>query len=282
MSKNKFERDDGIKKEDFKGYPLFSPFLRLFHWIMVICVLTLFATGLYIGNPGFGGLMGQEPTFLIGSIFSMETVRKIHFIAAFILTASFILRIYGAIRYKGDRLMPRFFKKSYWEGAGWAIKHYLFMKTDHRYYLRNSLARLSYFLVYLILIALIITGAAMYAMIDPTSFLGKLFAPVNHLFTEYGTHYVHHILAWIVILFVIIHVYLAFRADLTEHNGEISAMFSGVKYYSEEPYDLNEIVDDPKLAREIEAERKQQRIEYKMEKNREKIAKKNSREATSN
>ena len=92
-----------------KPYRVFSLWLRIFHWTMVLCVTALFWTGLYIGNPGFQATPGSvEPTIAVGGWFSMEMIRKIHFIAAFILIASFIFRIYGGIRYRGDRLFPRF------------------------------------------------------------------------------------------------------------------------------------------------------------------------------
>lgn len=95
-----------------KPYRVFSLWLRIFHWTMVLCVTALFWTGLYIGNPGFQATPGSvEPTIAVGGWFSMEMIRKIHFIAAFILIASFVFRIYGGIRYRGDRLFPRFHKK---------------------------------------------------------------------------------------------------------------------------------------------------------------------------
>ncbi len=238
-----------------KGFYLFSPWLRIFHWVMVLCVITLFFTGLYIGNPGFGALPGVEPTFLVASLFSMETVRKIHFIAAFILLAAVVLRVYGAIRNKGDRLLPKFWRKSYWEGLLWGLKHYLFLPSEHRFYLRNSLARTAYAGVYVILFILAVTGIAMYIMIYPHSLIAKVFNPFNLAVSEYMTHYIHHLCAWFMMIFMTAHVYLAFRADMTEHNGEISAMFSGVKYYTVEPYDLDDITLDKAEAERIRADR---------------------------
>lgn len=236
---------DNLRTNKTKGYYIFSPFVRIYHWTMVICVLILFFTGLYIGNPALLGKLG-EPTYVVGHFLSMENIRKLHFFAAFILTTASILRLYGALVEKGDRLFPRFWRKEFYEGAWWAVKHYLFVKTDERFYLRNQLARFSYLAIYVMIFILIITGAAMYSQIYPNVFYAQLFAPINDFLTEYGTHQVHHILSLILILFVIIHVYLAFRADLTEHNGEISSMFSGIKYFPADvvPYDIHDILDN--------------------------------------
>ena len=77
-----------------KPYRVFSLWLRIFHWTMVLCVTALFWTGLYIGNPGFQATPGSvEPTIAVGGWFSMEMIRKIHFIAAFILIAALIFRM---------------------------------------------------------------------------------------------------------------------------------------------------------------------------------------------
>ena len=78
---------------DKKAYVVFSLWLRIFHWTMVLSVTALFWTGLYIGDPGFAAITGNpEPTFAIDGWFSMETMRRIHFIAGVILTCSFIFR----------------------------------------------------------------------------------------------------------------------------------------------------------------------------------------------
>ena len=51
---------------DKKAYVVFSLWLRIFHWTMVLSVTALFWTGLYIGDPGFAAITGHpEPTFAI-------------------------------------------------------------------------------------------------------------------------------------------------------------------------------------------------------------------------
>ena len=207
-----------------KPYRVFSLWLRIFHWTMVLCVTALFWTGLYIGNPGFQATPGSvEPTIAVGGWFSMEMIRKIHFIAAFILIASLVFRIYGGIRYRGDRLFPRFHKKAYWIGIWDTMKHYMMLpqQREHRF-LRNSLARTSYVGVYVMLFLEICTGLAMYAQVYPDTWVAQIFNPVNLLFT-------------------IIHVYLAFREDVMEESGEVSSMVSGMKFYPTDPEDIEDL-----------------------------------------
>lgn len=228
--------------KDKKPYYLFSPWLRVFHWVMVLSVFTLFATGLYIGDPGFAGFAGKEPTFAVTGWFSMETIRRIHFYSGMTLASVFILRIYGAILHKGDRLLPKFRKEIFWSGIVATLKHYLFFPVkEEKFYLRNSLARISYLVVYILFFIEIMTGLAMYSMITPESWLAVIFNPVNLLFGEYDVHIIHHYTAWTFILFAIVHVYMGFRADYMESNGEISSMISGTKYYEKDPEDIGDI-----------------------------------------
>lgn len=224
-----------------KMYKVFSPWLRLFHWTMVGCVLTLFVTGLYIGDPGFSSWSGADPTHHVTSVFSMSMIRKIHFIAAGLLIASVIMRIYGAIIWRGDRLLPKFWKKKYWEGLAYSTKHYLFFPGEERFYLRNSLARTAYTTIYIALFIIIVTGLSMASMVNPDWWLYKIFAPVSHVIPEYFVHIIHHVAAWYFIIFMILHVYLAFRADYVEKDGELSAMVSGYKFFEEEPYDIEDL-----------------------------------------
>jgi Ni/Fe-hydrogenase 1 B-type cytochrome subunit len=212
---------------------------------MVITIIILFFTGLYIGNPFFIGTQGLEPTYAFAERLSMETIRYVHFAAAWIFTLSFILRIYGFIVNKGDRLFPRFWEKKYYTGLLDTKLHYMFLRDRHQPYLRNPMARMSYVGVYGLIFLEIVTGFAMYYPINPNSWGAKIFGPFNHLFVdEYIVHLIHHYVAWAIILFAIVHVYMAVRADFMDGEGEISSMFSGKKFLAHEPVDLGEITDE--------------------------------------
>jgi Ni/Fe-hydrogenase 1 B-type cytochrome subunit len=233
-----------MSKEHLKEYYVFSPWLRIFHWLMVISIVVLFFTGLYIGNPFFIGSQGLEPTFAFSERLSMETIRYIHFAAAYILVFSFVLRIYGFVINKGDRLFPHFWKKEYYTDLIDTKLHYMFLRYHHKPFLRNPLARASYVGVYGLIAIEAVTGFAMYFMVNPNSLSARLFNPVNNLFTEYNVHLIHHYVAWAIILFAIVHVYMAVRADFMDGEGEISSMFSGRKFLVHEPADLRDIMDD--------------------------------------
>ncbi|VBB06808.1 nickel-dependent hydrogenase b-type cytochrome subunit [Lucifera butyrica] len=230
------------KNQSRKVYYVFSPWTRLFHWLMVGSIAVLFTTGLYIGNPSFLGNQGLEPTYAVNNWFSMEKIRFYHFTAAYILLAAIILKIYGFLVSKGDRLFPHFWTKKFYAGAWDTILHYLFLRPRHRPYLRNSLARASYAGLYFLILIEIATGFAMYFGINPHSGGAMLFHFVGYIIAnEYALHLVHHYVAWIIVLFAIVHVYMVIRDDLLEKNGETSSMIAGVKFFAEEPEDLRDI-----------------------------------------
>ncbi len=231
-----------IVQETKKQYYVFSPWLRTFHWIMVLSIAILFSTGLYMGNPGFGGFAGISPTIQVGNWFSMEMIRRVHFVVGWIFISAMILRAYGYFKNPGDRLFPYFWKKRYYESLAWTLRHYLFLpqKTE-KSYLRNGLARTAYILLYFLIWTEMITGAAMFAMIRPNSFLAKILTPIVNAMGEYDVHLVHHYIAWIIIVFVIIHIYMVFREDMFAHNAEASSMINGHKEYFEDPIDVKDI-----------------------------------------
>ena len=226
-----------MKEEKRKVYYLFSPFLRIFHWIMVLSIVVLFVTGILITKPV--AVQALEPTF---TSMSMDWVRNIHFIFAFLFCASFILRIYGFVVNKGDRLFPRVWEGHFYSETIDVALLYMLLKPSHAPFLRNPLARSSYAGLYAMVLVEILTGFAMYYMTEPSNIGGTLFGWVNVLLGgEMVTHWVHHIVAWLIIVFAIGHVYMVLRADLMEAEGEASSMFSGVKFLEHVPKDACEV-----------------------------------------
>lgn len=213
-------------------YRVLSPGLRFCHWIWVTCMVVLFFTGLYIGDPMFIGTQGNEPTFAVTYAFSMESIRGLHFMAAFVFIACLLVRSYLFFTYPGNRLFPNFFTKQYRQGLGQMLGYYAFLRNNHPTYIRNPIAGTAYLAMYVLMGVQIVTGLAMYAMIRPESTLAIFFAPVNSwLGNEYNTHVVHHAINWIFSIFLLIHVYLVLYNDIIEKSGELSSIISGRKYF---------------------------------------------------
>ena len=174
-----------------REYYLFSPWLRIFHWIMVVAICVLFATGLMITSPW--SIHASEPTF---SGMTLDNIRNIHFVAAYLFCAAFILRIYGFCTNPGDRLFPHVWKGYFYSNTVDVALHYMFLRSEHASYLRNPIARCSYAFLYVLVFIEILTGFGIYYMTDPSGIGGTLFGwVITVLGGEMMAHLVHHYVA---------------------------------------------------------------------------------------
>jgi Ni/Fe-hydrogenase 1 B-type cytochrome subunit len=229
---------DGIKK-----YYLFSPSLRIAHWVWALAIGVLFITGIYIGNPFFIGTVGYEATFADLHAITMNWIRLFHFIFGYVLLAALILR-FGIMPFrKADRLIiPKVWTKVYWENAVDTLKNYLLITKSHKPYIRNPLARTAYLGLFLLLIFEVITGFGMLGKSNPGGFWDKLCGwIIPMLGDEYQVHRWHHIVAWIIVIFVVVHVYMVIREDILEKDGEVSSMVNGSKFFDHVPADISDV-----------------------------------------
>lgn len=222
-----------IKHEVVKIYVWELP-IRVFHWINAIAIVLLMATGIYIGNPFLSATVPEEAYYS----YVMGWVRYIHFFSAFLFTLNLVVRLYWTL--KGNKyttINP--FKAAFWKGIFETIKYYLFMKNKKTHYIgHNPLAQLSYLIIIgLGSIIMVLTGFRLYTEPQPESFLGQMFAWVPVLFgdTSFSIRSWHHIVAWVFITFIVMHVYMAVRDDYMQRNGTLSSIFTG---YKTEPKDV--------------------------------------------
>ncbi|GAB6077761.1 Ni/Fe-hydrogenase, b-type cytochrome subunit [Hydrogenobaculum acidophilum] len=229
--------------DEAKKYYLFSPSLRIAHWVWALAISVLFITGIYIGDPFFIGNVGYSATFGDLHALTMNYIRFLHFSFGYILLSALVLRFLIMPFRKADRLIiPKFWTKEYWENAFDTLKNYLFITKSHRPYVRNPLARSAYLGLFLLLIFEVITGFAMYGRSNPGGFWDKLCGwIIPMLGGEYQVHRWHHIVAWIIVLFVVIHVYMVVREDILEKDGEVSSMVNGNKFFEHTPADITDI-----------------------------------------
>ncbi|MGB9873999.1 MAG: Ni/Fe-hydrogenase, b-type cytochrome subunit [Hydrogenobacter sp.] len=224
---------------------IFSPGLRLWHWVNFLTIMVLFFTGLYIGNPFFLGPTGVEATYAYREGLTMDFIRKVHFIAGYVLLASFLFRIIIAVFNKRDRLVfPAVWKKDYWTSLKEITLKYAFIMrdTEGHEYIRNACARTVYPIVYFMIFFMIATGFAMYGMSKPGSFWSSMFGwLLGFLGGEFMVHMWHHWIAWLIIIFAVLHVYFVIREEAIKKNGELSSMFSGYKVFEREPVDIKDV-----------------------------------------
>jgi Ni/Fe-hydrogenase 1 B-type cytochrome subunit len=235
-------------KGTFYRFYLFQPGLRIWHWVQFLAIFVLFFTGLYIGDPFFIGSVGYEANDAYAHCLSMDFIRYLHFAAGYILLFGFLYRIVLLFTKKSqlNLLIPKFWKPWFWKGAIEVILFYALIKKEHLPLLRNPLARTAYLFVLLLILFEIWTGFAMYSMSDPDGFWATIIGNWTlALFgNEYNIHFWHHVVAWIIAIFVIVHVYMVFYNDFIGKEGELSSMTAGVKYLAHKPADCEDVISE--------------------------------------
>ncbi len=207
--------------------------VRFFHWLTVLSLIVLVITGFIIANPPALNI-NVEAT----NSFWFGYVRLIHFSAAYILIANLLFRIYWAFAGNQFANWRNFipYTKKHWQNIAHVLKVDILLMKDKNQKLsnisigHNSLAAFSYFLMTLLFFLQAITGLSLLADTSGWWF-PKMFHWVATLFGgDITTRYVHHILTWLFMAFVVIHVYLVLYHDYIEARGEASAMVSGFKF----------------------------------------------------
>ena len=114
------------------------------------------------------------------------------------------------------------------------LKWYAFQRPyPNRYVGHNPLARISMFFgAFLMIVFMIVTGFALYgegaqaghwAHLAFTSWVIPLFGQSQDVHTW------HHLGMWVIVLFVIVHVYAAIREDIMGRQTMLSTMLSGYR-----------------------------------------------------
>jgi Ni/Fe-hydrogenase 1 B-type cytochrome subunit len=207
--------------------------VRFFHWLTAFSTTILIITGFIIANPpAINTNVEATNSFWFGY------VRAIHFITAYILIANVMFRIYWSFvgnQFANWRNFIPYTKKGI-KNILHVLKVDIFLMRDKEHKLynisigHNYLAAFSYFIMTLFFVLQIMTGLSLIA--DTSSWwLPHMFKWVSTMFGgDITTRYIHHILTWLFMAFIVIHVYLVLFHDYVEARGEASAMISGFKF----------------------------------------------------
>jgi Ni/Fe-hydrogenase 1 B-type cytochrome subunit len=196
--------------------------VRLTHWVNVLAILVLSATGFYIGNPILGG-----------SVFLMAWVRGVHRITAYTFIASLALRTYWA--FAGNRwatwraLFPWLTREGRREVAQTFLYYTFVRRRPPGEIGHNPLAGATYSLVVLLMLLEVLTGFALQSL-GTHGWRTATFGWVFSVLSAQGVRLVHHMIMWLLLGFAVHHVYSALLMDAEEKNGLISSIFSGYKF----------------------------------------------------
>jgi len=202
--------------------------VRTTHWLVAGSILVLAVTGIYIGRPFQSSVGPATPHFLMG------WVKAVHFYAAIVFTISFLARLVWFFRGPKQASWRQFIPttKARWVNFAKTLRFYLFLSVEPPGAIgHNAVAGLAYTAVFFLYVVMLVTGFAMYGasadVSSPMYVFHGLWAWVGGLQTA---RVIHHIVMWLILGFVVHHIYSALLTAKQERNGEMESIFSGSKY----------------------------------------------------
>jgi len=211
--------------------------IRLSHWVLFFAILILSATGFYIGHP-FIDVPGEAKDHFV-----MGMARAIHLYTAIVFSLATLARIYwffaGNKYVRLGEYIPLSARR--WRSLWTTLAYYSFLRRDPEIYVgHNAIAAGSYLGIYLIYLLMIATGLALYTVIASA---GSPFQIFGFLVPVFGglqvARLIHHIGMWIIVLFVVMHIYFVVLASIVEHIGTFDSIISGYKFVPDQEADLS-------------------------------------------
>jgi len=206
--------------------------IRWNHWIMAGLIFALIPTGFYIA----------EAIPLSNSAETREMTEALFFHNLFgiMLVFVFIWRIYLMFFSRFHADWKDFFAFTNVKNFIKQIRYYLLISKEppEHTHLYGPLQALAYggllAMVFLIVLTgLILMGAAGYHG-GLTALTYKILRPVESMMGGLAiVRFVHHILTWCFVLFIVVHTYMAFWYDTVFKEGTISSMISGLVFRKE-------------------------------------------------
>ncbi len=201
------------------------------HWAIALSIFVLSATGFEIGHPVLAAPGEARERFVMGM------VRTVHFYAAIVFTLAVLSRILWMFVGKGHASWREFIPVARERRAGFfpTLKFYLFMRrTPSDAVGHNPVAAAAYLAVFGLYLVMILSGLALYsvdAVHSPVAW-ARMFLP---LFGGIAwARFIHHVTMWLLLGFVVQHVYSAILTSYVEKNGEMDSIFSGNKWVKRE------------------------------------------------
>ncbi|MBC8237001.1 MAG: Ni/Fe-hydrogenase, b-type cytochrome subunit [Helicobacteraceae bacterium] len=210
----------------------YSAAYRWQHWIRAFSIIFLIATGFYLAVPVITPTVTNEPTNFMYALF-----RTWHIIIGFVFIAAILLKSYLFIfakKHENERA-------ALWDVINpivWVKQIGFYLLISKHPKLRgvyNPMQFLSYTLFYVMAFGLIITGLILFVHVYHEGLGGFLYEPMRSIEVMLGglafVRELHHILMWGVILFIVIHIYIAVYNAVFIKEGTIDAIISGIKWH---------------------------------------------------
>jgi Ni/Fe-hydrogenase 1 B-type cytochrome subunit len=209
--------------------------VRIWHWVNALAITVLAITGYLIGSP-LPSLPGEASDHYL-----MGNIRFLHFAAGYVFLVGFLFRLYWAVvgnRYSRQLFALPFWRRAFWSELAHEVRWYAFREPEPRKYVgHNPLAHL--FMVVIITVGglvMMVTGFALYSeQTGLGSWQDELFGwVIPAVGQSQDVRMWHHWGMWVIVVFVMLHVYTAIREDIMSRQSLISTMVSGWRMFKDD------------------------------------------------
>jgi Ni/Fe-hydrogenase 1 B-type cytochrome subunit len=202
--------------------------VRIWHWTHALSIVVLCVTGYLIANP-LTSISGEASDHFV-----MGYMRLVHFIAAYVFTIGFLVRIYWAIvgnRYARELFIAPVWRGAWWQGLWHEVRYYLFLTREPRDVAgHNELAQAAMWVFNVaVVLVVIFTGFALYGEgLGAGSWADRLFGwVIPAIGNAQETRMWHLLCMWLLVTFAVIHIYMVVRADVMGRQSSVSTIISG-------------------------------------------------------
>ncbi len=226
---------------NYKKVERMTPFMRWNHWIVAICMVGAVLTGLYIGHPYYQSFISDPAV----DKYVMAWNRWIHFMAAIIFDVSSIIvaYLYFFSRFEKayKKLIPN--KTNLQEFAEVFLNLATFNRRKRFDSSHSDSFNIVFFTVFhLLLLWMLLTGLQLYVhgLESGLSSIGSWWPAMLHLATDWtiwatgGTNMdvriSHHLSMYMIIVWVMFHVYYQIWRTIFWQEGDISIVVGGSKF----------------------------------------------------
>ncbi|MFZ1036145.1 MAG: Ni/Fe-hydrogenase, b-type cytochrome subunit [Smithella sp.] len=221
MQKSTVQKYEGVKE--------WTASMRINHWTVALSIFVMIVTGFYIADP-FTISSGETV-----NKFFMGNVRFVHILFGTFLVFLSIWRLYLAFFSRFHADWRDFLAWTDLKALVEQMKFYMLI-SEHpeKKYLYGPMQALAYtgcwaMVVVIIVTGLILMGAGYHAGLAAIAY--KTLRPVERLMGGLAmVRYIHHVFTWLFILFIVVHIYMAFWYDAVLKEGTVSSMIGGRVY----------------------------------------------------
>ena len=241
-----------MQKQGYKKVKRMTPAMRIIHWANVISMIVAVITGFYIAEPYYQTLIAEAPV----DKYVMAWNRWGHFIVAIIFDVTSVVVAYLYFFSRFEKPYKKIIPNS--KNIKEFVEVFLNLitlnrKKDFDSSHSDSFNTVYFTIFHLLLVWMLFSGLQLYVhgLESGMSSIGKWWPSLLHLVTDWTipvSHFLvgggptatimdvritHHITMWLIISWVVFHIYYQVWRTIFWQEGDIAIAFGGSKFVKE-------------------------------------------------